>query len=264
LRGWGTFEICPSCNRRLDLATASDIAEHDPEAAAPDLLALVGEIAVAPEPFPAGAVNRYISTLLDEAWQDERELELWRKLPRDDCIRYANAAEPISLTVARRIAYWLEVPIAELLRGEPASSRSFNFAASCPLPRSMRSAHRQGLINGPALAKQIALFLDDSADPASLREVARQLGVSVGAMRYHAPAQVLKLAERYDRHQRAVRAEKQSAVLQAVKEGVRRWFATRDYPIARKPLLRLLRKETQLPKEMLRKAIQSVLRDQVA
>jgi hypothetical protein len=248
----------------MDVVVASDAVTRDPEPMAPDLIALVSEIAVASGPFPAGAACRYLNQVFDEAWRHEREKELWSKVPRDDCIRFCNPEEPMTLGVARRLAYQLEVPIADFLRGVDEASQSFGFAATCPLPRSMRTAHRQGVINAPILVKQMELFLGDGVTPVSLREVARQLRVSVGALRYHAPMVASKLVERSERYRRKTQAQKDDAVIRAVLDGVRSWPAESVTPIAKKPLLRMLRKKTGLPKEKLRKAIQRLLRDQVA
>ena len=104
----------------------------------------------------------------------------------------------------------------------------------------------------------------DGVTPVSLREVARQLRVSVGALRYHAPMVASKLVERSERYRRTTQAQKDDAVIRAVLDGVRSWSAESVTPIAKKPLLRMLRKKTGLPKEKLRKAIQRLLRDQVA
>ena len=97
----------------------------------------------------------------------------------------------MTLGVARRLAYQLEIPIADFLRGVDGASQSFGFAATCSLPRSMRAVHRQGVIDAPVLVKQMELFSDD--------------GVTGNVV-----------------------------------------------PIAKKPLLRMLRKKTGLPKEKLR------------
>ncbi|WP_225737584.1 TetR/AcrR family transcriptional regulator [Dyella acidiphila] len=248
----------------MDVVTTSDAVTHDPELLASDLIALVGEIAVATGPFQVGAACRYLNRVFDEAWQHEKEGELWNRVPRDDCIRYCNPEEPMTLGVVRRLAYQLEIPIADFLRGVDGANQSFGFAATCPLPRSMRAAHRQGVIDAPILVKQMELFLDDGVTPVSLREVARQLGVSVGALRYHAPMLASKLVARSEQYRRTIHTQKDTAVVRAVLDGVRSWSVGSVSPIAKKPLLRMLRNQTGLPKEKLRKAIQRLLRDQVA
>jgi hypothetical protein len=262
-RGWATFEICEFCEGRLDKVSADDVKMTDPDDTAPDLIALVAEIATASDPFPAGAANNCVAEMLDRAWRSEREGELWRRLPRDECLRYACDGEPISLAVARRLAYRLEMSIAELLRGGANASLSFNFAVSCPLPKSMCSAHRAGLIDSAALVRQLHVYIDDDAPP-SLREIARRIGVSVGALRHHAPAIVKRLADSRRSHLQSARRAKKQAALVAVRNVVRHWPKLHSNPIARKSLLKSLMKETGLPKELLRKTIRKELKDQVA
>jgi hypothetical protein len=262
LRGWGAFETCPSCSGRLDVVTSSDVRVIDTEVEAVDLVSLVGEIAVAKERFPPGAASHFIAAVFDEAWRAGQEGDLWRKLPRDDCIRYCEPSEPITLSAARRLAFRLEVPIAELLRGGSSTSRSFNFAASCPLPMSMRYVHRGNKIDSAALVRQLAVFLDAGQEPQSLREVGRQLRVSVGAMRYHAPTLVAKLAKRYLQSRRTGQETQNLAVTNAVDAKIRSWPAGGGFPMAKKSLLRVLRADTGLPKEKLRRAIQTALQHQ--
>lgn len=263
-RGWAMFEICEFCDGRLDKVLSSDVLMSDPDDTAPDLIALVDEIATASDPFPAGAANNCVAEMLDRAWRSEREGDLWNKLPRDECLRYACDDEPISLAVVRRLAYRLEMPIAELLRGGANARLSFNFAASCPLPKSMCSAHRAGLINSAALIRQLRVYLEDDGTPPSLREIARRIGVSVGALRHHAPAIVKRLADSRRSHLQTTRRAKKQAAQIAVRNGVRHWSKLHPNPIARKSLLKSLMKETGLPKELLRKTIRQELKDQVA
>lgn len=262
-KGWGAFEICPGCARRLDVVTPSDVLVIDHEAEAPDLVSLVGEIAVAGEPFPASAANHFIAGLFDEAWRAGKEGDLWSKLPRDDCLRYCDSSEPITLLVARRLAFLLEVPIAELLRGGRSTKRSFNFAASCPLPEAMRHVHRANKVDSTALVRQLGAFLDADQKPRSLREVGRQLRVSVGAMRYHAPILVAKLAKRYLQHQRTEQETMDVEVTNRVIEKIRAWSSLDGCPMTKKALLRSIRAETGLPKEKIRRAIQTALQHQV-
>lgn len=263
-RGWTLFDRCVDCGGRLDLVGRSDRKVLNTEAIATDLVDLVDAIATAHAPFPPSAVNSYIARVFDDAWSNRREHELWRRLPRDECLQYMNDGEPISLNVARRLAYRLELPLSELLRGGIRSSQSFGFSITEPLPSTLQSAHRNGRINAVILAKQIRLLLDDSSKIMSVREVAREIGVSVGAMRYHEPNLVREIAARYVGHRRSIRLEKNALARRAVLEHVQVWHALDTAPIAKKRLLKLLMGTTRLPKEVLRRAIKEVLREQVA
>jgi hypothetical protein len=58
--------------------------------------------------------------------------------------------------------------------------------------------------------------------------------------------------------------EKNALARRAVLEHVQGWHALDTAPIAKKRLLKLLMGTTRLPKEVLRRAIKEVLREQVA
>lgn len=258
--GWPRFEICEFCDGRLDQISASDVRTLDPDEAANDLVALVGEIATASEPFPANAANRCIRDLLfDMESRGNHEADPGRARLREFCGRYSHDGVRISLLVARRVAFELDMSIADLLRGGRGVSLSFPFAASCPLPRSMRSARRNRITDPDAIVQKLSSFLYDADGTLSLREIARRLGVSVGAMNYHAPALVRQLSDRRMKYARAVRKAKKEAVIKVVREGVRHWHKKSVSPLAAKQLLRQLMEDTGLPKQMLRKAIQAEL-----
>lgn len=263
-RGWSLFDRCLDCGNRLDIVSDSDCKVLSVEAVAKDMVDLVEAIATAHAPFPAGAVNGYIARLFDDAWSTRSEHELWNRLPRDECLQYMNDGEPISLNIARRLAYRLELPLADLLQGGIERNKCFGFAVEEQLPSTMRSAHRSGRINPVILAKQIRLLLVDDTKVTSVREVAHQLGVSVGAMRYHEPDLVRKIAERYINYRKGLRLKKRAIAMAAVLEHVRGWQAVDAVPIAKKRLLKHLIRATGLPKEILRRAIKDVLSEQVA
>lgn len=254
--GWACFAECPYCGGRTDIAHASDQVELDPEAAAPDLIRFVGDIATRSEPFPAGAVNWYVDRVFEDAWASEREVNLWAKLPRDECLRYSAPGEPITLPVARRIAHRLEVPLLELLHSDRPAVQSFGFASEAQLPGSMQGRHRPKAIDRVRLAKQLQAILADPLDLASLPVVAKRLSVSVGAIRYHCPQLAASLVQRRELFRRADAARKRSEARRAVRCALAAWPRT-ERAMAKKALLRELCSETELPKNLLRVEIQA-------
>ncbi|HEY0199519.1 MAG TPA: hypothetical protein VGC19_13465 [Rhodanobacter sp.] len=172
---------------------ADDVLQVNPEAAAPDLIKFVGDLAHRSVPFPVGATNRYVDYIFSEAWASRREHELWKRLPRDDCIRYASVNEPVTLPAARRIAYLLEMPLYELLEGDRPSVQSFGFATEQLLPESMRPDKRGPKVDTKAIEERLLSALETSP-PISLRQAARDIGTTVGAMRYHFPGLVNRLS----------------------------------------------------------------------
>jgi AcrR family transcriptional regulator len=91
----------------------------------------------------------------------------------------------------------------------------------------------------------------------SLRRVARRLGVSVGALRYRFPGEAKQIAHAC--HQRnAVAAKRRLAkVRNAVAKCIDEWSTQHRDKLTKKGVLRVLRTTTDLPKEPLRKEIDS-------
>lgn len=252
---WQRIDQCQSCESNLAKVCKDDVVQKSPEQTAPDLVQFVGEQSMRTAPFPVGGANRYVDQVFSAAWACEAELELWSKLPRDECLRYAQENEPVTLATARRIAYLLEVPICELLDGGPPRMHSFGFAARSELPKPLQ-AHRRG---AKAPVERIGVTLREeisSERPRSPKQMAEALGTSVGAMRYHHPALLTELAGAWRASEaRRLRSHEASAK-QATFQAVADWRQVSDRPLSRKSLLRHLLGNTQIPKGALREAIQ--------
>lgn len=253
-RWWPTFTACPLCEGRLDAVHASDRIDRDSEACGPDLISLVANIATRTEPFPTGSVNRYVDQVFDAAWASEREVELWNKLPRDECLRYSKIDEPITLPIARRIAYRLEVPIVELLSGCSPKIQSFGFASAGPLPLVMSPCQRSSVIDSASLRSDLERILKQETIPGSLRQVAHRLRVSVGAISYHCPELAAMVVRRRTAFKEAEAAERRSQARVAVRRAIADWSAD-DPPMSKKALLRRVYRESDLPKNLIRAEI---------
>lgn len=226
-----------------------------PEARAPDLVALVGHLACRDEPFPPRAANRYIRTIFNEAWTKGRERELWTKLPRDECLHFASADASVNLPIVRRIAYRLEIPIAELLDGAQPVTHSFAFASEAPLPLSMQTRRLNFTIDAVELIARLKSVLAESEEPPTLREIAHRVGVSVTAMKYHCPVLAAELAARRDVWRRRGSISKRADASLAVEEGIAHWYDTQTTPMTKSALLEWLSQRSDLPKELLCRAI---------
>lgn len=248
--GWPSFAQCPHCHGALDRVSQGDRVDLAPEASAPDLASLVEAIANRTLPFSAGAVNRYVDRVFDEAWASQRELVLWEKLPRDECLRYSSLDEPITLAIARRIAFRLEVSILELLDPDHPTTRSFGFAAEAPLPAPLQPGRKVRTIDRYLLAKELKSILEGPLEPISMPNVARRLSVSVGAIHYHCPSLAKKLTERCAAFKRAEAGRKRVEAIEAVRAALLRW-PREQTPLTKKAILRRLRQETNLPKNLL-------------
>lgn len=251
---WPSIAICQSCEAPLTVVCADDVIQLKPEAAAPDLYRLVGDLAGQSIPFPQGGVNRYIDQVFHTAWASNREQELWSRLPRDDCIRYALPGEPVTLPAARRIAYLLEIPISELLEGMAPVVQSFGFASEQFLPAFMRPAKRASGVDRKALNTYL-LNLLEVGTPISLRQAAREMGTTVGAMRYHFPCLVSRLSTAWAEYLASELIRKRTSARDATFEAILSWRLRHIKPVSRKALLAELFRETGIPKNVLREAI---------
>lgn len=252
---WQRIDQCQSCGLNLARVCSDDLVLRNPEQTAPDLVQFVGELSLRTAAFPVGGTNRYVDQIFSAAWACEAELELWSKLPRDDCLRYAEENEPVTLATARRIAYLLEVPICELLDGGPPRMHCFGFAARSELPGPLQ-AHRRGV---KAPVERIGTTLREeikSEQPRSPRQVAEAMGTSVGAMRYHHPALLTELAGAWRASEAKRLRSHEASAKQATFQAVADWRHVSDRPLSRKSLLRHLMGKTEIPKGALREAIQ--------
>jgi len=102
-------------------------------------------------------------------------------------------------------------------------------------------------------------LVERSESAPSLREVARQLGVSVGALRYRFPRETEQIARAWQRRQVTVSNRRLGRVRNVVAECINQWGAQHRGPLTKKGLLRFLRATTDLPKEPLRRQIDFAL-----
>lgn len=247
---WPLLSLCPYCYHPLDVVTTRDQIDLGTEASAPDLISLVEGIATRTSPFPAGSVNQYVNKTFEVAWSSARELDLWKKLSRDECLRYSSPDEPITLPIARRIAFRLEVPILELLDADHPTIQSFGFAAESPLPAPMRPGHRVKKIDRVVLTRNLKLILESPLQPLSLRRAARRLSVSVGAISYHCPNLASELVRRCTEFKKMGALRKQAEAKLIVQRALLNLVGA-EKSATKKAILRDLYRETGLPKNLL-------------
>ncbi len=257
------LHFCARCGANLYSApTMSDVRKNH--------FAPVGDLVehIATHPgtrFPRSGVSRVIGQLLHEAWEIEAEAELFRLLPRDECVRFANPSEPITLLSAMRIAYWLHLPISQLLLGElDGTSRSLLLSAKERLPRQISHGSRKRIIAPDDLADKLKARINGSNGQVtpSLRELAREFGVSVGGLRHRHP----ELLDQAVCASRTYRAKQRDAldhqIRDCVASSVLKSAADGGAALSRKALLREIRATLDLPKNRVRRAIAEELSNQ--
>lgn len=251
---WPSLAACVHCQAPLSLLAKRDSRVLDPQNAAPDLVRLIAQMAAAPMArLPAHAVAQALCKVFDAVVNTPEEIDRFRKLTYDDCLRYASSSEPMTLRTARRIAYFLEIPIYDLLRGGEETSRAFGFALQRDLPHTMRLHRTAPSPTRAALTEKIDQWHE--REPVSLRQIAREIGTSTGALRYHCPKQAAVLTARWRQHLRQVRDQQRHAAMLATWTEIAHWELRYAEPMTRKGLLRIVRQKTKLPKHLLRKAL---------
>lgn len=251
---WASLANCCSCKAPLFQMRRTDRIVLDPQATAPDLILLIADMAAAPSSvFPPHGVSSYLRKLLDLAVNTRHEIDLFRSLPYEECLRYASDNEPITLGTARRLAYYLEVPIFNLLLGGEGANRSFGFAFKRPLPVWLARPHRSRSPHQHRLQSQLSEWLEKP--PLPLARIARLMGVSTGSLRYQCPDQVAIISSRWKKKVRDARDLKIKNAKLLVWTEIAHWDFRQKAPMSRKALMRIVRNNSDLPKHLLRKAI---------
>lgn len=261
--GYGARQACSRCARcgealerggGIRLPSPSWIGE------ASELARLVERCSAEPDlVFPSGGVQRVVSELFDRAWTADGDLHLWKLVPRDECLMIIDGSRPVTLHTAQRLAFRLGINLTDLLEGVLRETTGvLNPAWTAELPRSMKTTQRGRRHDRARLLKCIDEALTaPQIRPAALADVARAAGVSKQCLQYHFPAQCAELVHRHNawrrREARRKDLEAQAAVLSALGRN-----ALRLRRSSRKAILRRLRAETKLPKNILLRAIKEV------
>ena len=263
----GTFRIrspsvrCQKCGKSLSEGINNGNLSNSWVVEAPDLTELVDLISRNSDlEFPEDGVRKVVSHLFDRAWHNQEEKELWEIIPRDECISIDTGHKPITLTIARRIAYRLGIKLTDLLSGtidmfgpqlDPSWSNS--------LPLEIKPKKRRKLHNREQLHESIVKILDEAKahNPPPLRVVAEKIGVSTDCIRYQFPAVAQKIVEKHKHWREAEQVRKRR---QARAEAFRYFTDKSSGGIgrSRKSAYKKIREETGLPKFLLKSEINEV------
>jgi hypothetical protein len=226
-----------------------------------DLWKLLGRIGSTPDvTFQSGGTAKALNSLLDTAWRSDRAVDLWKIVPRDELLAITYGQSPVTLTIVRRISYRLGVDPTDLLDGciqntVPALDPSWTKT----LPTAIQPKRRIDRHNLPWLRERLNEELQSSvrSAPPALVVVARKLGVSTGCIRHHFPVHAFEILARHKRWRqlevRRKHAAAKGAVQRALRDPLVRSQATR------KGVLRELRGQTGLPKNVLRREVSRAL-----
>lgn len=258
--GFGMRRTCIECSRcrnSLIATQRSAVPPGDWRVDGADLNTLIQLISANPQlEFPKEGVKRALNELLDDTWRKDNATELWKLVPRDEFLAIACDVTPITLTKVRRLAFRLGVQVTDLLVGsvkEVAGVLDPSWTA--PLPSVIRPMKRLPRHDLERLRKGLdaALRESRSSTPLPLRKVASGLGVTGGCIRHHFPVHANEFLRRFDTWRKREAERK----LQAARAAVSQYMTASHCgsEITAKGTLRELRRETKLPKDLLRREI---------
>lgn len=257
-RGWRRMvplDVCEQCGNRLHQVPQP---VRTLEECAPDLLHLIKVVASEPPAgFPAGGSSTVVRTLVDSLKESGACPDRIAHLDVLEISRYAGS-RLMSLPMARRVAFQLSITLSELFSGDVKGiNHVFGFCLLNRIPGSLAPSSREHLADEREMYRALLDVIEQSPLAPSLRRVARRLGVSVGALRYRFPGEAKQIAHAC--HQRnAVAAKRRLAkVRNAVAKCIDEWSTQHRDKLTKKGVLRVLRTTTDLPKEPLRKEIDS-------
>lgn len=251
---------CADCGASLWLPCDKYI-KHDPTSLGSDVLDLIQFMASnAGMKFPSEGVLKYISEINDSEVLTDREKNLIEKIPHEEYLVLTDRRKNVSLEAARRIAFRLDVGLADLLLGNSKNtSRSFCFGGDYDLPDPIKVKERVRLKKRDCLLRDLRkLNLDEIIPPISLRAVARTLGVSVGALQYHFPKEASKIVARSSEY---IAIEREKVLLRmrtTVLDTIVNWENFSEKAISRKAVLKQLYIGGNGAKNVLRKEINNV------
>lgn len=227
-----------------------------------DLFHLVGAIGVNPKlRFAKEGVRKVLAAIFDQVWARGEELRFYSMIPRDECLMIIDGDIPISLTTARKLAFRLGIPLVDLLSGIADSAAGvLNAEWTAGLPSDMRPKTRLKRKEREALLAQLNRTLTSAfaEQPVSLKALAREIDVSVGCLHYHFP-QIAKDVIRQYEQWRAAETERKARQARAAALA---FFRSEQYAHeakSKKHALRVLMRDTGLPKNLLRKEIAMVV-----
>lgn len=220
-----------------------------------DLIALVCAISGDPDTLyqPMDSVL-LLEKIFEKAWQLNDEREFWNLLPRDESLAIVTMNKPVTVKKLRRVAYRLGISFPGLLAGEVQCwTAQLNASWLEDLPANMQPIRRPGWSDRNELFDRLTSTIkaSDVNSPPPLAHIATVVGVSTGALEYHFPEICKSVKKRY---QDWMKRDQERKFLEAT---VRVWeyLNNPDPHKSRKHALKVIRADSDLPKNILREVI---------
>ncbi|MEZ5506445.1 MAG: TniQ family protein [Gammaproteobacteria bacterium] len=259
-RKTAALNVCQDCGsnlaKRVKKLKQSDI-NNSWEISGFDLVTLFDDLAGRePNFLPVNGVQLSLEKLFDYYWSQDRENELYRVLPRDKLLSAIHGTRPISLKLTRRFAYCMGLSLFDIMSGNAVQTTAVNnLTWFCSLPPSFIRAATREKRDHKATLKRIRRYIEKCEIPPSLKQVAKETGLSVGYIEYRYPVLTKTIVNEHANH---VTREKLIRRYKA-QEAALKYFC--DAPVlsvvSRKKAYKDLRRDTGLPKFLLKSAIQT-------
>jgi AraC-like DNA-binding protein len=252
---------CQQCGYSLSSTQAGVPAielENSWELSGVDLLELFTDLAKSNHvALPKDGVLRSLDQLFDYYWSHDREAELYELMSRDEFLALVHRQTPISLKVARRMAYRLGLSLYTLMSGNAQYSTgvlSPNHLSQ--MSHSFLDPAKKMYRDHVRVIAELRKIITSLDRPPSLKALAENLNVSVGYLEYRFPMIVREVVDKHKAYADEVRRRRQLDAQNAALQ----YFLSDEYlayPKSRKQAYIFLRKETRLPKFVLKRAIQN-------
>lgn len=205
-----------------------------------------------------GGIWRSLRDLYDHYRRSHEHLGLCHALPKGEWINFYKRHNQITFKTARRLSYELGIDLYTLISGNAIhSTQVLNQKWLCELPEGFCEVRVRQKRNHDEVLARLKEYLSPDCLPRPVKDVARELDVSVGYLRYRYPTVLAKLVSR---HQTLVRDERRKTKDRATNEALQ-YFTSDEYssfPKSRKQAYVHLRAKTGLPKFLLKGAIADV------
>ena len=241
--------VCHFCGERLSEVKTVDRG-NSWDGYGNDLISVVEEIAGSESlEFPEGGVKKVVCKIFDDMWKQGKEQELYDVIPRKECFTIIDELKPMTLIVARRVAYRLGLDLCALLEGDTKNIQIYmNNEWNSSYPSAIRPKNKIKIHNKEEVYKRVLEIIYVYKDDMSLsfRAVAKKLGVSEGYLKHnfrYESDKIKCLHKEWKENQKQVNSViGYKAATEIFKKSI-----NANGGVTRKEVLRILRKETGLP-----------------
>lgn len=211
-------------------------------------------------PLPEDGVIQSLSDVFDNYWNNDEEHKFYQLFGRDEAIAMLHKQLPISLLVARRIAFKLGVSLYTLMSGQALlETRIIDPKLFCVFPDGYAIKRARKNYNNEAKLEQILRYLDSHESP-SLKQTCLDNDVSTGYLRYRYPALTQKITESHKELEARSYLRK---VYEAQKMALS-YFLDQIYeesPKSKRQAYKEVKRQTGLPKGVIEQAIRCTSSD---